>query len=95
MLSQHLRDRFFQRYFVELTPEILRELLAAAISTPGQQDTQDPQREHVRVAWRGQWVRLVWNRRRRFVYTFLPPLSPDYRSRPTSPQQPHDRRPET
>lgn len=82
MLSQHLRDRFFQRYLVELTPEILRELLAAAISTPGQMDTKDPQREHVRVAWRGEWVRLVWNRRRRFVYTFLPPLAPDYRSRP-------------
>lgn len=75
MISPHIKDRFFQRYGIELTVEVLRELVTVAIRVNGVADSV-PGRERVTVLWRGQQVRLVWSRDKRYIFTFLPPLDP-------------------
>lgn len=74
MISPHLKDRFFQRYGRELTPDILRQLRNLADAAPGEPDKHIPTREHVSVVWGGHSIRLVWTRATRYVYTFLPPV---------------------
>lgn len=73
-MNPHLRDRFFQRYGVELTAEILVELvnLAKKSWTRGP-DRAHPDRERVWVYWRGQEVHISWHRPSRTIFTFLPP----------------------
>lgn len=74
-MSPHLRERFFQRYGLELTPCILVELAALAHAAP--KNAREPDaflsgRERVWVNWHGQNVGLVWSTRNRHVVTFLP-----------------------
>lgn len=75
MIPAHLRDRFFQRYGAELTVEILRDLIILAVDAPPLPDPV-PGRERAEVLWDGRQVLLVWDRRRRFLFTFLPPSDP-------------------
>lgn len=75
MIGAHLKERFFQRYYKELTPEILRELVALAIRAPSP-GLPDPVRRdsfHLTVSWRGEAVKFVWCPRTRFIFTFLAP----------------------
>lgn len=72
MIPAHLRDRFFQRYGAELTVEVLRALLTLALAALPLPDPV-PGRERVAVLWQGQRITIVWDRARRFFFTFLPP----------------------
>lgn len=72
MISAHLRERLYQRYGIEATVEVIRELRRLAAATPGQPDQVYPGRERVTVSYQGQSIRLVWNRQSRMIITFLP-----------------------
>ncbi len=73
MIPAHLRERFFQRYGMELTEAILVEIGRLAHASPvRERDAFLPGRERVWVAWRGQWVGLAWSTQNRYVVTFLP-----------------------
>lgn len=71
MITRHLRDRFFQRYGVELNGDIMRQLLALCRSTKGTPNSR-PGAEEVAFIWNGHHVRAVWDRKAHFIYTFLP-----------------------
>ncbi len=73
MIGQHIRDRFFQRYMLELTVDIIRELrLLASQSKRRKPDPSKAGAEHVIVHWRGADIRLVWHQETRAIITFLP-----------------------
>jgi hypothetical protein len=76
-ISPHLRERFFQRYYQELTAEILAEIVGLAaknhLRSPGQADPDKPGVYHTIVAWRGQGIKIVWHPEKRMVLTFLAP----------------------
>jgi len=75
-IHPHLRDRFFQRYFQELTREVLFELIASARKTPGTPGDPDPRRRgiyHLNTSWRGNGVKLVWHPESGTILTFLAP----------------------
>lgn len=75
MIGQHLRERFFQRYYKELTPEVMRELVALAVRapSPGLPDPTRPGCYHLTVSWRGEGVKFAWCPKTRFIFTFLAP----------------------
>lgn len=74
MIGSHIRERFFQRYGLELTVEILRELKALAFkSTVRGPDNGNCGREVVTVHWRGADIRMVWIQKTSVIITFLPP----------------------
>lgn len=81
-MHAHLRERFYQRYGRELTGDILRQLLAQVITAHlagyGRTEPKLPDREHVRVAFRGEEIRVVWHPGRRHIITFLAPWHRDY-----------------
>lgn len=74
MISQHLRDRFFQRYARELTPEVLVKIVKLALASPPMEKKDPTGRDldHVWVRLDGQEIRLVFHRSTRTVLTFLP-----------------------
>jgi hypothetical protein len=75
-------ERFFQRYGAELTRDVLLELRALAIEAHmdghGRKDPDHPEREHVRVGWRGNEIRVVWVPKERYIVTFLAPWHADH-----------------
>jgi hypothetical protein len=76
MLGKHISERFFQRYGLELTIEILRELKTlAAISTNRKPSRGRPDVEEVTVHWEGIDVTMAWVRRSRTIVTFFPQKS--------------------
>ena len=79
-MSPHLKERFFQRYFKELTPEILKELLLACRNapSPGTPTWDKPGVYHITVAWRGEWVKMVWCPKANSIMTFLAPWMKTY-----------------
>lgn len=74
MIGQHIRDRFFQRYGLELTVEIIRELRTACLKSKIREpDPVKPGVEHVTIHWRGADILTVWHGACRTIITFLPP----------------------
>ena len=74
ILGQHVRDRFYQRYGLDLTVEILLELRDLAVKAPAHMrfPNSRPECEDVVVHWRGADIKMVWAPARRFILTFLP-----------------------
>ncbi len=73
MITPHLRDRFFHRYGLDLSPEMLAEISRLAVKSPTREpDAFLPGRERVWVNWRGRTVGLAWSTANRYVVTFLP-----------------------
>lgn len=73
-MHPHLKERFYQRYGMELTEPALREITEAASRSTNFElvDKWNPGREKVWLYWGGQEIRMVWYRARRRVLTFLP-----------------------
>lgn len=86
MISPHIKDRFFQRYGVELTVPILRSLMELARAANGIPDAV-PGRERVTVQWQGSAITIVWSRERRYFFTFLPPADPGMRRASSPPKR--------
>ncbi len=73
MIHAHLRERFFQRYGLELTPVMMAEIVYLAIaSTVREPDAFLQGRERVWVNWKGRTIGLSWSKANRYVVTFLP-----------------------
>lgn len=73
MIPSHLRDRFFQRYGIELSGAMLREIaMRAVISTVREPDAFIVGRERVWIDLEGKTIGLAWSTKNRYVVTFLP-----------------------
>jgi hypothetical protein len=73
MIGRHISDRFFQRYGQELSVPDLRDMIAHASRAPdGEPDRVFPNRRHISFYWRGLEIRMVWDPKNRFIFTFLP-----------------------
>lgn len=71
----HIKDRFFQRYLLDLTIETLREIKMLAVKSnriEKNPDVRKPDTEIVTFSYRGSDIRAVWCRRSRTFITFLP-----------------------
>lgn len=71
MIGQHLRDRFFQRYGMELDKEKLQTIIRMCWKTPGRPNARPGAEEVSFLQW-GHNIRVVWDRNTRFIFTFLP-----------------------
>lgn len=84
-IPQHLRDRFFQRYYKELTPEIFAEIRALCrhsfrnLRNPGVPDPAKKDVYHLTISWRGEAVKVVWNPHVGTILTFLAPWMKTHR----------------
>lgn len=72
-IPAHLRERFFQRYFRELTAQDLTEMVGLATASKTREpDAFLPARERVWIRWNGELIGLAWTRRTKHIVTFLP-----------------------
>ena len=71
MISPHLRDRFFQRYCMELTLDKMREIVRACTEAKGKPNSRPGVEEVSFVLW-GHTFRVAWVRKQKMILTFLP-----------------------